>query len=260
MSSFAVDRELLHRGDPEAAGWGNLGLWDGTRTYGAACVALAAKVGVAAELAPRDRVLDAGIGAGAQIALWRERFGVSALVGIDPVASNLAAARAFAGSATQLVLASAPRFEGVAGVFDRVVSVDCAYHFDTREGFFRAARARLRPGGRLAFSDLVVRASPSPGAALTLAARAASIPRANLIGDAAMRAQLAGAGFDEITFERLDDEVLLGFARFVARHRARHGLHVRPAGWPKLLATAWLAERAVGAGALGYVVVGASAC
>jgi SAM-dependent methyltransferase len=43
---------------------------------------------------------------------------------------------------------------------DVVIALECAFHFRTRQRFFREARRVLRPGGRLVTADII----PMPAA------------------------------------------------------------------------------------------------
>jgi SAM-dependent methyltransferase len=260
---FEVDRALLHRGGAARA-WGNLGDWTHARTYAEACEALAVRVGEAAGLRPGDEVLEAACGEGEGLCLWRERFGVEGVTGVElhprsveAARTRLAArgleehARVELGDAVDL-----SRFSDSS--FDAVVCVDAAYHFAPRSRFVAEAVRTLRPGGRLALSDLVLHDEARglvEAAAVRGAARVSLIPRENLLGESAYVAELTRAGLDEIRIVRLDAAVLLGFASFIRRHRRAYG---REEGrWSKLRVTAWAAGLAHRRQWLHYVVVSA---
>ena len=207
--------------------WHNLGLWTAAGgDYETAATALARRLGTAAELAPGHRILDVGVGAGAQLRQWRQRFGVSQIVAIEPDAALAARAGALVADSNQL-----PE-----GLFDRVLALDCAYHFNDQSGFFRQAHDRLVPGGRLVFTDLVGEASRP----LLYAARLCSIPGRNVRPSGALRHQLRQAGFDA-TITTLRD-VLTGYARYGSPHARVRVVATR-------LLCAMLAER------LDYVLV-----
>jgi ribosomal protein L11 methylase PrmA len=81
----------------------------------------------------------------------------------------------------------------VDGRFDAVVSIDAAYHFQTRERFFRGARAALAPGGRIVLSGLL--APDVPGVLSSYAAQGFTlVRRIDLEGWASLRLRRGGAG------------------------------------------------------------------
>ena len=47
-------------------------------------------------------------------------------------------------------------------MFDRVLAVECIFHFPSRRQFFREARRVLRRGGKLALSDFIPAADAAP--------------------------------------------------------------------------------------------------
>jgi SAM-dependent methyltransferase len=151
---------LLHRGGP-AGTWGNLGLWDGANTYAEACAALAIAIGKAAGILPGERVLSLACGAGDELALWIEHFEAQSAVGVEANAKLAENARrkfvtAPAAGRITVFEQSALDPQGLpAQGFDRVVCVDAAYHLAPRSRFLHHAFRCLRPGGRLAFTDLL---------------------------------------------------------------------------------------------------------
>lgn len=197
-------------------GWSNLGDWQHARRYSEAARALAHRLGVAAQLGPADHLLDVGVGAGAQLGVWRRDFGVTRIVAVEPDRSRARTARgaaeALGGDIAVRVgdAASLPR-----GSFSVILALDCAYHFD-RARFFRTARQRLRPGGRLALTDIVL-LRDRYRSTVSRAARACGIPRDNLVGWDGYQRALSGAGLDVQDCEDLDRDVLLGFARHGGR-------------------------------------------
>lgn len=245
---YAIDHELLNRGGPAGSAWMNLGDWEQARSYPQACEALARRLGRAAGLGPGQRVLDVGCGAGDQLLYWRQEFGVAHVHGRELRADCVELARrrveargeqahitVQAGSATALGELPAEHFE-------RVVCLDAAYHFDTREAFFREARRVLVPGGRLALTDVALRQEPRGLAGRLLVeglARACAIPRANLCTVEEYRRSLEAAGYGEVGVECVEEQVLGGFAAFARRHRQEHLRATLGAGWGKVLVTGW---------------------
>lgn len=240
---------MLHA-DGRPGAWGNLGLWSAaTPDYFGACAALARAVANTAGLRAGDRVLAVACGAGEELRLWHD-FGAIEVAAVERDPALVRAARALApaaqvleGSGTTLLELGLPERH-----FDRVLCVDAAYHLQPRGAFLQAAWQLLRPGGTLAYTDLV---AERPGPLLRGAARLCGLHADALQGEAAQRERLRALRFVGVRIERLDDAVLGGFARFVRRRR------VAPWRWPRVAITAALIGPCRAAG-LGYAMLSAT--
>ncbi len=238
-----AERTLLHKGGT-AATWGNLGLWDeATPDYAAACAALARRVAQAAGMAAGDRVLSVGCGAGDELAMWRDGFDAAEVVGVenDPelraAAQALAGATVLRGSGTALDALGLP-----SGHFDRIVCVDAAYHLRPRSAFLKSAATLLRPGGRLAFTDLTLQRGSTafnkimftPGTLMS------GVALNRLPTPAEQLHALQEAGFGDVQVLALDDAVLGGFADFVWEQGWTLGVMQLSRAWKRSAYTAAL--------------------
>lgn len=163
LSELAKQNPAVEKSFGRHVHWG---YWENPRTasyddddYARAAEQLTRELCGLAEITEGYRVLDVGCGFGGTIASLNERFGRLRLSGLNIDARQLARAR-------QQVLPlrenSVEFHEGDAcalpfpdNSFDRVLAVECVFHFPSREVFFREAGRVLRPGGVLVLSDFV---------------------------------------------------------------------------------------------------------
>ncbi len=279
MRRLPTETDLLHHGGRPGA-WGSLGLWPcpddgpaeppadaGDRTaladYVGACTALARATARAAGVQPGDRVLSVACGDGEELRLWVQAFGAAQVIGVEADPARAArAALLCAGLPGVVVQVGSGADLGALGLpaasVDRVLCIDAAYHLSPRGAFLQAARALLRPGGTLAYTDLVGPAVRGLGTTRLLAAAAlCGLGRDALADEATHLQRLREAGFGAPRLERLDDAVLGGFVRFVQRQsRALPGGRWQP-GWRRVATTAWLIPHARRAG-LGYAMLSAT--
>jgi cyclopropane fatty-acyl-phospholipid synthase-like methyltransferase len=165
--------------------WGNLGCWlDDTKTpindYSLACQQLAVELGRLAKLDKSGKqvklsedlkVLDTGFGCGDQLVVWLNEFHVKQLIGINFSHSQTAfALNALKKNKDQPKDQPADNsytlkqgdccdplvWESVPKSLDRIIALDCLYHFKNKPAYFKLCNQHLADHGILAVSDLIL--------------------------------------------------------------------------------------------------------
>lgn len=194
----------------------NMGYWkEGAQTVDEAGEALVKLVGSAGNFSPGEHILDVGCGFAEQDLFWIGHFGVDRITAIDinPAVINVATERADKcglSDRLELKLASAIEMPFDSDTYDKVVSVEAAFQFLTREDFFRQAYRVLRPGGRLVTSDLI----PMPGRTV----RDLRVNPVNMYSRDEYRLKLEQIGFTNISLTSIRDQVIKPFTKFREQH------------------------------------------
>jgi microcystin synthetase protein McyJ len=205
--------------------WLNLGYWEHARTYPEAAADLARKLARAARFCATDTVLDAGFGFGEQDLLWVREFDVARIIGVNvtPLHVETAKARVAARGLSERIdlrLASATEIPLAAESVDKVVALESAFHFPTRERFFEEAQRILKPGGRIATADCVPFVGEKPsGFKNRLGWRRWGVPPENIYDREVYREKLAAHGFTSIEVESIRQFVFPGMHRYSEQRR-----------------------------------------
>lgn len=108
------------------------------------------------------RVLDVGCGIGGTVAALGGRYDALSLTGLNIDRAQLGIARASVherpSNRYAWVEADACALPFADASFDRLLAVECIFHFPSRRQFFAEAARVTCPGGRLVFSDFVTSA------------------------------------------------------------------------------------------------------
>jgi SAM-dependent methyltransferase len=152
----------------------HLGYWDAPPPLSSPCTADEFEMAQArladvaiglADLRDGQSVLDVGCGFGGTLAAINERWTGLRLTGvnIDPRQLDICrTVQARVGNSLGFELADACAMPFDSASFDRVICLEAMFHFPSRADFLHEAARVLRPGGRLALSDILLK---RPGAA-----------------------------------------------------------------------------------------------
>jgi erythromycin 3''-O-methyltransferase len=201
----------------------NVGYWKkGETNLDDASEALAHAAGDSLGLCEADRLLDVGFGYGDQDMYLMEHFKPREIVGINITESQLQLASkrvAERGMSDRIryQIASATALPFPDNSFDKVMAMECAFHFQTRSDFFREAFRVLRPGGRLVTFDIL----PLPYQQLSFLQRKLSdwglhlwkVCPDNVYGKEVYEAKLREVGFNA-TVQSVYEDTLVPFSKF----------------------------------------------
>jgi ubiquinone/menaquinone biosynthesis C-methylase UbiE len=143
----------------------NLGYWKDVDTIDEASEQLALLAANKAKMGKGDTVLDCGFGFGDQDILWTTKLNPDKIIGLNITRTQVERAKeqvTGAGLQDRIDLreGSATEMPIEDNSIDLVVSLESAFHYRSREDFFREAYRVLRPGGRLVTADILPTTEP----------------------------------------------------------------------------------------------------
>jgi len=211
--------------------YANYGYWtEPGQTMAQAAAALTRLVAESAQLAQGDQVLDVGCGYGAGAVVFARDYGVARVTGIDVTEVRIAEGQRYVAAQgcadrIELRMGNATRMDFADASFDKLVSVECAFHFDTRVDFLREAARVLRPGGLLALTDMIPRRGADP-AAYQRGVRAVGTEvcldnPANAYDADTYAAHLRAAGFEVLRLDSIIEQTRIPFVAALERAAAR---------------------------------------
>jgi hypothetical protein len=218
--AFDTSDLFLNLPYPPPSSWGNLGDWTQTDDYPTAAKQLATRLGHFAELRPGMQVCDLGFGCGDQFRVWQEDFGVGFIRGFNPSQSQynwahkqweemIKAGKVKIDCAPHLALLKTH------DSFDRILALDCAYHFSQREAFLSQAKKHLSREGCLVWTDLLLGdLSCLARLKVRLFAKLAHIPFANLQTEIDYKSMWSRTGYN-LELHDISKNVFPGIARYL---------------------------------------------
>ena len=203
----------LHEQFFRNSGFSNYGYWSETTENAVdACNRLVDKL---LEFIPvkKGNILDVACGQGGTTARLKHYFNPKHIVAINISENQIVKARSNAGKCSFSVM-DAARLGFNDSVFNQVICVEAAFHFDTRENFFQESLRVLQPGGYLILTDILIRRLPFIGCR--------EIPGPNRMANdwSVYKEILLCTGFEDVVFMEAIDHTWKPFRRNCAQFAA----------------------------------------
>jgi cyclopropane fatty-acyl-phospholipid synthase-like methyltransferase len=224
INKHYTERHALRRGIFGDKPYANYGYWDQPgMTIDQACDAMTDLVARTAGIGPGHRILECGCGYGAAAVYYTTKFQPAEVVGIDATDIRIQEAREYIQrhglqNRIQVRVGDATHLDFSPNTFDRVIAMECAFHFSTRNDFLGEACRVLKPGGVLTITDIIQsteisRTRPTlERMRALLGADQKKIMDENIYDAEVYETSLRKAGFEEIRIQSIKERVIPAFA------------------------------------------------
>jgi cyclopropane fatty-acyl-phospholipid synthase-like methyltransferase len=223
--------------------WLNMGYWKDTTDFATACTHLAKLLADSVDLNPNDLLLDVGFGCGDQLLFFSDHYSVGSIVGITSLEQHckFARQRLISHPNVNIICGDAVNVPALVKdlEFSKVLALDCAYHFNTRLSFLKAAFDKLQPKGKLGLADIVMN-TPSvswlDSIILYLICKSTSSPLVNYVTFSEYESQLKDIGFTNVQIVDISHHVFSHLAGYIENRNAKY---LNPHIWIKFKPVAW---------------------
>lgn len=240
-----TDQWLLNNPVQPSSAWRLLGYWKETSQYRQACSEMAGLLADKSCLSSQDQVLDVGFTSHDQLLVWLDYYQVQHLTALASDEHQMVRALEHCGhfNSLKLVRGGEKALEDrPENSCDKLIALDCVYHFDSRMHFFSHARKILKPGGSLAFSDMVL-ARPFKNRREQRLVNKLGRISGLLVEDMPIKETyesiLRQHQFEQIEIVDITDDVLSGFCFWFGQHYQNLSSFTRSKMWIRLRLQVW---------------------
>lgn len=195
------------------SGWLNFGYWENTLNVNEACIALVERV--LSRINPNsEKILDVGCGLGNQSVLIANKYQNAIIYSIDALEEHIEQSKMLVSKYPDIVdrvkfeVGDATQIKQKSNYFDAVLSIESAFHFNTRKDFLKEAYRVLKIGGKICVADCLIDQPGLSDSNFTAVARKMSIPIENYYDINTYISILKETGFSDIYVEDISNYVI----------------------------------------------------